>query len=454
MSFVSLWFVFLFLPIGMLLYFLTPRRWRFLSLWLLSLLYYGQMGWFYFTFMMASVTIDYILSRVMQLLDDNNSHRRIILAVGLVKNLGIGIIAGTGHELTANVVPAGLYIYLFSALGYLIDVYRGDAVYEKNYIRFSLYCIMFPRICSGPMLEYNSYLTQLREAGFNLDQVSRGFSVFILGFSKRILILDGLQKITSALYAVPMEDMSVVSVWMMMGCTALSYYYAFSSWGDMAEGLGIIFGFRYSSGYDYPLVSESVSSFLRRFNGTVTAFVRRYVTIQLSADSSGYTTQVLYLLVSAVLVGMWYSANLGGIMWGLFLGLLIVWEECAAHKYIQGIPVFFRRVLTLAVLLPSFLFITCGSKMQFLGYLKALVGIGVPFGGVTVGYTISCYWLPLAAALFFSMPLMRPVRRLLSPPAAGKREAVSSLATSVLLLRAATLAFTGALLFYSVVMML
>lgn len=158
MSFASLLFLFLFLPAGVLLYAVTPRRWKLYSLFLLSLFFYGQMGMFYFAFMLASVTVDYLLSRLMQLFDDNNSRRRTILGVGLVKNLGIAIIAGTGYELTANVVPAGLYIYLFSALGYLIDVYRGDAMYEKNYIRFALYCIMFPRIHGGPMLEYNAYL--------------------------------------------------------------------------------------------------------------------------------------------------------------------------------------------------------------------------------------------------------------------------------------------------------
>ena len=73
MHFFSLWFLFLFLPVGMLLYAFTPQRWKMLSLYLLSLLYYGQMGLFYFGFMMASVTIDYFLSRLMQVFDDNNN---------------------------------------------------------------------------------------------------------------------------------------------------------------------------------------------------------------------------------------------------------------------------------------------------------------------------------------------------------------------------------------------
>lgn len=132
MHFFSLWFLFLFLPVGMLLYALTPQRWKMLSLYLLSLLYYGQMGLFYFGFMMASVTIDYFLSRLMQVFDDNNNYRRIVLAAGLIKNFGIGIITGSGANPALNAVPMGMYVYLFSALGYLIDVYKGDAVYEKK----------------------------------------------------------------------------------------------------------------------------------------------------------------------------------------------------------------------------------------------------------------------------------------------------------------------------------
>ncbi len=453
MSFVSLWFIFLFLPFGTLLFAITPKRWKMFSLYFLSLLFYGQMGLFYFSFMLASVTIDYILSRLMQLFDDNNNRRRMVLAVGLAKSLGIAVIAGSGYEVTANIVPMGLYIYLFSAMGYLIDVYKGDAVYEKNYVRFSLYCILFPKIHTGPMLEYNSYLSQLKDVSFNLDQAARGFSLFILGFAKQALIMEGLREVTAALYRIPMEQLSLASAWMTAGCTAMCYYYGLSSWGDMAEGLGVLFGFRYGSGYDYPLVSESVSSFLKRFNGSITAFVRRYVTIQLSADTSGFATQVFHLLVSSILVGMWYSANWNGILWGLFLGIMIVWEECLLSKYLQKIPVFFRRLFTLAVLLPSFLLLTCGSRTEFLGYLKALMGIGVPLGGITISYTISSYWLPLAAAVLFSAPLMRAFRRLLSA-SSGKREAGASPVTSVLALRTAALLVTGVLFFYSVVLML
>lgn len=454
MRFFSLWFLFLFLPIGMLFYALTPRRWKMLSLYLLSLLYYGQMGLFYFGFMMASVTIDYFLSRLMQIFDDNNKYRRIVLAVGLIKNFGIGIITGSGSNSAFNIVPMGMYVYLFSALGYLVDVYKGDAVYEKNYIRFSLYCIMFPRIPAGPMLEYNSYLAQVKDISFHLDQLSRGFTLFVFGFSKQALIMEGLREVTEALYRVPVGELSVISVWIMAGCTALSYYYAFSSYGDMAEGLGIMLGFRYSSGYDYPLISESVSSFWKRFNGTVTSFIRRYVTIQLSADTNGFATTAVHLIASSVLVGMWYSVNLNGILWGLVLGVITVCEELVFTKFLQKIPVFFRRILTLAVLLPSFLLLTCNAP-QFFQYAGILVGIGAPLTGTVINYTISSYWLPLAAAVVFSVPILRPVRRLLSPPYAnGKREAKPLMASSALFLRIVSLGITGVLLFYSVVMML
>ena len=456
MGFVSLWFLFIFLPVGVLLYAATPRKWKMLSLYVISVAYYWHSGPFYFGFMMVSVTIDYCLSRLMQFFDNNNKYRRAILAVGLVKNLGIGVIAGSGYELTPNIVPIGMYIYLFSALGYLIDVYKGDAMYEKNYIRFSLYCIMFPRLPAGPMLEYNAYLAQLKDLSFRLDQFSRGFTLFIFGFSKWVLILKGLREVTSALYLVPAGEMSLLSGWILVGCTALSYYYAFSSYGDMAEGLGIIFGFRYLSGYEYPLISESISSFWKRFNGSVTAFVRRYTTIQLSADTNGFATAAVHLIASSVLIGMWYSVNLNGMLWGLFLGIITVCEELVLVKFLQKIPVFFRRILTLLILMPSFLFLTCPDMVQFIQYIKILLGIGVPLFESSVGYTLSSYWLPLAAAVLFAAPLLRPVRRRLSPPSwgNGKREAKPSLASPDLIMRVITMGMTCALLFYSIIIML
>lgn len=304
------------------------------------------------------------------------------------------------------------------------------------------------------MLEYNSYLAQLKDISFHLDQLSRGFTLFVFGFSKQALIMEGLREVTAALYRVPVEELSVISAWMLAGCTALSFYYAFSSYGDMAEGLGIMLGFRYPSGYDYPLVSESISSFWKRFNGTVASFIRRYVTIQLSADTNGFATAAVHLIASSVLVGMWYSVNLNGILWGLLLGVITVCEELVFTKYLHKIPIFFRRILTLAVLLPSFLFLTCNAS-QFFQYAGILVGIGAPLTGPVINYTISSYWLPLAAAVIFSIPILRPVRRLLSPPyASGKREAKPLMSSSALFLRIISLGVTGILLFYSVVMML
>ena len=126
MEFTSLWFVTLFLPCSLLIYAVTPQKGKNLVLLLLSLLFYSQLEVFYLFFMLASVTIDYLLSRLMQHYDNDNNRRRIMLILSMVKNIGIALVAGTGYELNANYVPVGMYVYLFSALGYLIDVYKGD----------------------------------------------------------------------------------------------------------------------------------------------------------------------------------------------------------------------------------------------------------------------------------------------------------------------------------------
>lgn len=454
MGFVSLWFLMLFLPVSLLVYAVTPEKGKNLVLLLLSLLFYSQLEMFNLFFMLASVTIDYLLSRLMQHYDNDNSRRRTILIAATVKNLGIALVAGTGYELNANDVPVGLYIYLFSALGYLIDVYKGDEVYEKNYIRFALYCTMFPRIVAGPLFSYNSFRTQLNGRTFTLDRAARGFSLFVFGFAKRALLLPDLSAFTQELLSLYPSQLSFSAVWMTIISVVLCYYYAFSSWCDMAQGLGIMFGFSYQSGFDYPLVSGSLGEFLLRFNGSVTSFVRKYVTIQLSADPNGMASAVFNLLVSSTLVGMWYSMNLNGIIWGCFIGIFLVLEQCVLERYLKKIPLFFRRIMVWSVLLPSFLLLINPGGSFLVEIVKAAVGIGVSFKNSQELYLFSTHWLPLAAAAILAMPVMRPLHQVLALPPINRRQGETIAVVPRMLLRTASLAVTVVLLALSVLVLL
>jgi len=377
-----------------------------------------------------------------------------MLVISMIKNLGIALIAGTGYELNPNDVPVGLYIYLFSALGYLIDVYKGDEVYEKNYIRFALYCTMFPRIVAGPMFSYNSFRMQLNSRIFNLDRVSRGFSLFVFGFAKRALLMPELRVFTEGLLSMYPANFSVAAAWALIPSVVLCYYYAFSSWCDMAQGLGIMFGFNFPSGFDYPLSSASVSEFLLRFNGSVTSFVRKYVTVQLSADPNGMASAIFNLLISSMLVGMWYSMNFAGILWGIYIGVLLVLEQCILLRQLKHIPDFFRRVSLWLLLFPAFLILISPDGSYFFGLIRSLFAADAAVN-TQVTYLLRTHWLSLLAALLFAMPLLRPFRRVLALPPINRRQEEQTMPlVSRTLLRAGALVLTLILLTLSVIMML
>lgn len=454
MGFVSLWFLVLFLPCSLLIYGITPARGKNFVLLLLSLLFYSQLEMFNLFFMLGSVTIDYFLSRLMQYYDNDNNRRRMMLVISLIKNLGIALIAGTGYEMSPNDIPVGLYIFLFSALGYLIDVYKGDEIYEKNYIRFALYCMMFPRIAAGPLFSYNSFRTQLNSRSFTLDRVSRGFSLFVFGFSKRVLLLPTLREFTEELLALFPSQFTVTAAWMTILCVVLCYYYAFSACCDMAQGLGIMFGFTYQSGFDYPLVSSSLSDFLLRFNGSVTSFIRKYVSVQFSADPNGMTSAIFNLLISSTLVGMWYSMNLNGIAWGIYVGVILVLEQCILPRFLKKIPTFFRRLMLWLFVFPSFLLLINPGHGFLPAFAKAAVGLGVSFSGSQELYLISTHWLPLLCALVFAVPILRPLHQVLALPPLNRRQEEFSMTGYRLFQRFGALILTVMLIGLSVLVLM
>ena len=192
-----------------------------------------------------------------------------------------------------------------------------------------------------------------------------------------------------------------------------------------------------------------------RFHGSVTSFVRKYVTVQLSADPNGMASAIFNLLISSMLVGMWYSMNFAGILWGVYVGVLLVLEQCILVRQLKNIPVFFRRVSLWVLLFPAFLILISPDGSYFFGLMSSMFGIGVDVFDAQVLYLMRTYWLFLLTAVLFALPLLRPFRRVLMlQPFNRKQEEQTGSQTARVLLRVGALALTVVLLSLSIMMML
>ena len=148
MVFSSVTFLFIFLPVTLLLYYIVPQRFRNFVLLTMSLIFYAWGEPVYVLLMLYSILLNYGMGRLM---DSEKRHKKGILVFTVILNLFIlgffkyygfvleNINALTGLNLPVRKIslPIGISFYTFQALSYIIDLYRGKFRAQKNLVSFA-----------------------------------------------------------------------------------------------------------------------------------------------------------------------------------------------------------------------------------------------------------------------------------------------------------------------------
>ena len=251
MVFSSLEFMFLYFPVVLLLYFITPLKWRNVTLFLTSLIFYGWGEPSYVFLMLFTITVDYFLGFMVGKYRETNRRRAkgymiaaivINLAIlGFFKyaNLALDTLAAlTGAKLAhLNVaLPVGISFYTFQALSYVIDVYRMDARAQKNFTAFGTYVTLFPQLIAGPIVRYQDVDDQLRSRKHSTELFASGVRTLAAGMGKKVLLANAAGEIWSRISEAP--ETTVAAAWLGIIMYTFQIYFDFSGYSDMAIGLG------------------------------------------------------------------------------------------------------------------------------------------------------------------------------------------------------------------------
>ena len=275
MVFSSITFLLYFLPIVFLVYYILAFSRPLQNIWLViaSLLFYAWGEPIYVFLMLASITCNWLFGMMLLWIrKDKVKARRLVLIIACVLNLGmLGIFKYSGFVVeTVNgimerpflpypniVLPIGISFFTFQALSYVIDVYMGNAEPQKNLLDIALYVAFFPQLIAGPIVKYSAIAEQIKTRRTDLTMLTEGICRFCEGFCKKILIANNLAVIADTVFNLTKGGDSTIPVPMLLAWLgAVSYmfqlYYDFSAYSDMAIGLGLMFGFRFSENFRYP----------------------------------------------------------------------------------------------------------------------------------------------------------------------------------------------------------
>ncbi len=362
MVFSGLTFLLLFFPTVILLT-LFSRRLSYQNGVLLaaSLLFYawGEPKWI--LAMLAVAAVNYLCALPLGREGLSPALRRLLLWLAVLGSLSfliyfkyaafllnsLGSLLGKGQLMEPLPLPIGISFYTFQALTYTVDVYRGKAPVQRNPAKLLLYIACFPQLIAGPIVQYADIAAQLDRRSVTTERYIRGFRRFAVGLAKKVLLAN---LCGAALLEVGTADqgaMTVLGAWMGVVLYGFQIYFDFSAYSDMAIGIGAMLGFKYKENFDYPYIACSVTEFWRRWHMSLGAFFRDYVYIPLGGNRKGPARLMLNLLIVWGLTGLWHGASWNFLLWGLFYGLLLIFEKMVLGDRLERIPRPIRRLVTL-----------------------------------------------------------------------------------------------------------
>jgi alginate O-acetyltransferase complex protein AlgI len=381
MVFASVDFLFLFLPVFLLVQNFLP--YRNVSYVLFSLLFYfiGE-GW-YTSVIIASVTGNYLFGIAIGVWLGRTG-RKVALALGIGANLGALIYFKYAGFFAANLLdgalesrvsahlPLGISFFTFHAISYLVDVYRLDAEAERSFVRLALYILMFPQLIAGPILRFHTVAPQLRERTVTTENVYHGLVLFCLGMGQKVLLADTLAGICDPLFA-KWQSLSAAAAWLAAISYSLQLYFDFSGYSNMAIGLGWLSGFYFPMNFNYPYISRSITEFWRRWHISLSRWFRDYLYIPLGGNRHGAVQTYRNLIVVFVLCGFWHGAAWTFLAWGAYHGALLVVERLGLGAALERVPAPFRHLYALFAILVGWVIFRAEDLTQAAGILRKMM---------------------------------------------------------------------------------
>lgn len=421
MIFSSVFFVFIFLPLTLVIYFLVPKAGKNIVLLISSLIFYAWGEPIYIVLMMFSIVYNYISGVEIDYHRDKGNRRkmRFVFWMAVAVNLGVLMFFKYYGFLMENLnfilpvdipykelsLPVGISFYTFQTLSYIIDVYKDNVAVQKNLINFGTYITMFPQLIAGPIVRYSDIEGQLEERKVTLSKFGNGAAWFLRGLGKKVLLANNVGMAYDAIAALPQGEMSVLSAW--VGCAAYTFqiYFDFSGYSDMAIGLGKMFGFEFMKNFDYPYISKSVTEFWRRWHISLGTWFREYVYIPLGGNRVGTKKAIRNIFIVWFLTGFWHGAAWNFIFWGVYYGVLLLLEKYVLKEVLERVPGIIKHIYTMLFVMVGWVLFFSPGMGEALSYIGVMFGIGADgFADAAGIYYLYNYLILFVISIICSAP--------------------------------------------------
>ena len=359
------WEFLFFFPLVVLIYFVIPRKVKHIWLLITSCFFYMCWNPAYIILIMTSVVVTYLSGILMESCNQKkttgkmpkailNRRKKWIVAGSFVINLLILVvfkysdfILNSMNSLLALVhlsplktswsiiLPVGISFYTFQALGYTVDVYRGDIQAERNFVNYALFVTFFPQLVAGPIERSKNLLKDIHEIPrkkmWDYDRITSGLTLMLYGLFLKLVVTERLSIVVDNIFD-SYSQQSATALWAGAICFSFQIYCDFSSYSTIAIGAAKVMGFTLMENFDTPYFAMSIREFWRRWHISLSTWFRDYLYIPLGGSRCGRFRKHLNLMIVFLVSGLWHGAGWHFIAWGGINGLYQIVGEVTQGK--------------------------------------------------------------------------------------------------------------------------
>ncbi len=389
MVFSSIVFLYIFLPIMLLIYFIVPNKFKNAVMIVVSLIFFAWGEIRYIFIMLLLAVMDYVCGNKINKYMDNPTKKRIFFFIDVGTNLlilfffkyadfiitSINSITNLNIPLLNIPLPIGVSFNTFQSLSYIIDVYRGTVKCEKSFYNYLAYTMLFPQIIAGPIVRYETVDKELEVKNISIDNFSLGIKRFIVGLGKKVLIANNIGALWNTIEQGQISNLTFVLAWFGIIAFALQIYFDFSGYSDMAIGLAKMFGMDFDENFNFPYISKSITEFWRRWHITLSSWFRDYVYIPLGGNRKGFAKQIRNILIVWFLTGAWHGASWNFILWGLYFGVILILEKLIILKLLDKCGKIFSHIYAIILILIGWVIFAFEDLQKIGAYFGAMFNI-------------------------------------------------------------------------------
>lgn len=366
MVFADLFFIYFFLPLCIITYLaVKDLHKKNIVLIVFSLIFYAWGEPLAIFLMMFSSFFNWFIGLQIGRFRKKPATAKLMVTLGVVVDIGlllifkytgffvenINAISHAGIPVPNIRLPIGISFYTFQAISYVLDCYWENVKVQKKYYKFLLYLCLFPQLIAGPIVRYSVIEDEIDNRKVTVNDLCDGALRVILGLAKKVILANNLYSIVTTFFGADISGLSVLGTWYTVIVYSLYVYFDFSGYSDIAIGLGRMFGFHFDENFTHPFACKTIAEFWQRWHISLGSFFRDYL---LYVPIFGKSRKYLGLFLVWFCTGMWHGAAWNYIIWGLYFGCWIFFEQKLGKNALKKWPIWVKHIYSKIIIVIGF----------------------------------------------------------------------------------------------------